>query len=95
MWEKSEAPPYLKATRCKFCKNGPHYNWEDKISSEKLLVALIRNHVPVVPPIRRIAVASKKSGRTKALLIYHDQGEYKLSANKFRMMMGANVIRST
>ena len=95
-WENSSAPPYLRAVRCKYCRQGGHYEWERSVSEDDLLQALIKNHYPAVPPIRVIRVASiDSSGRAKLMIVRHAGGEFKIRSGKFRMMLGPDVVRST
>lgn len=89
VWDKSERVPYLKSVRCKTCKSGPHYSWQNEVSAEKIADDLIRAHFVMVPPLRSIRAESKN------ILVRHGAGQVKMRASKFRAMVGSNLIRST
>lgn len=89
VWDKSERVPYLRSVRCKYCKSGPHYSWQNEVSAEKIANDLTRAELVVVPPLRSIRAESE------SILVRHGAGRLKVRASKFRAMVGANLILST
>ncbi len=95
VWEKSDAPRYLKCVRCRYCKSGGHFEWEREVSGANIIAAL-SNKYEVTAPLHSIKISSKsRSGRALAFTVLHDDGSIKIPSSRFRMLLGPEVVRST
>ena len=87
--------PPLKGRSCKYCKRSPHFNWVKKISLYDIEKGLNKNGYKI-KDIKNINTSSRDtSGRIKTVRVIDSLGTEKIPANKFRLAVGPNVIRST
>jgi len=79
--------------RCPFCRECPDFRWQVRMSFREL-----RNKLGSagIPRARSIAVhrRSASGGRITALKIECENGDRIVKINRFRMIMGPNVIKS-
>lgn len=96
VWENTAKVPYLESKRCQFCKDAKHYHWEAAVERVKIESVLASNGFKV-GKITNIKVSKRStSGRAAEVTIVHKGGEHiTLKGNKFRLLMGADFIRST
>lgn len=96
VWESKVRVPYLQSKRCQFCKNAKRYHWEASVERLKIESVLSANGFSV-GKISNIKVTKRStSGRVAEIKIVHKGREnIALKGNKFRLMMGADFIRST
>ena len=93
LWNTNIRP--LKGRRCGYCKGSPHFNWVKKVALEFIEERLKENGYKI-RNIRGIKTSSRDaSGRVKVVSIADSLGAEKMPANKFRLAVGPNVIRST
>jgi len=85
--------PYLKSVRCKYCKDSPHYEWEEKLSLSEISNALSHKGISEIESIEIYKRSS--TGRVVKLVIEDEFGKHIISGNQFRMALGPNLIRST
>lgn len=91
VWEtKEDFPPPVE---CRFCREEPDYRWQARLSSEEFQKKL---RSAGIASARSIAVHSRSTsgGRITALRIESDRGPSIIKINRFRLLMGPNVIRS-
>lgn len=94
VWEVNTAPAYLRGRRCSFCKKAPRYQWEEHISHMRIVSAL--SAYGVKSPLKSIKVVSRfPSGRAEKISVRHAQGKKVFNANKLRMIISPNRMRST
>jgi stage II sporulation protein D len=87
--------PVLKGRKCQFCSSSPYFRWKKKLTVADIEEALKKTKVKV-GSIRTIKVVDRDiSGRITELEIISTQGKIKISAHRFRLAIGPNIIRST
>ncbi len=94
VWEGSIKVPYLVSKRCKFCKNAPHFNWQARYERSKIESILQANGYDIGKIINIKVNERSPSGRAMEMKISHKNGKLLLQANKFRLLMGSDIIRS-
>ena len=93
LW-KINLPP-LRGRQCQFCRRSPHFKWRRKISLRKIEEALEQAGFKV-GSISSINILDRDvSGRITDLEIISTRGKLKIAANRFRLAVGANLIKST
>ncbi|MBA7605901.1 hypothetical protein ES703_13036 [subsurface metagenome] len=85
--------PYLKGVRCRYCKDSPHYEWEEKLSLLEISNALGHKGISEVESIE--IYKRSDTGRIVKLVVEDEFGKHIISGNQFRMALGPNLIRST
>ena len=91
VWEsKDDFPPPVE---CPFCREEPDFRWQARLSLEELQRKL---RSAGVASARSIAVhgRSASGGRVTVLRIESDSGPSFMRINRFRLLMGPNLIRS-
>lgn len=95
-WETNVPVPYLKPTRCRYCKKNLHYRWEITLSQEEIANVLNKKGYSVQLPIHSIRdYKHGQSGRSKYIQIKYLKEKLVLRASHFRMAVGPEKIRST
>jgi stage II sporulation protein D len=94
VWEHG-GQPYLKATRCPWCKGSPRYDWVAKVP-----YALVNDRINAagfkIGDVRAIGILSHTpSGRVYKVRVYGEKGSQDLLANRFRNIVDPGLIRST
>ncbi len=85
--------PPLKGVSCPFCKRSPHYFWKAKIPFSQIKQKLNKKGYRIGRISRVSAIGRNKSERVEKIKISGDK-EIIIGANKFRLIVGANLIRS-
>jgi stage II sporulation protein D len=94
VWEHG-GQPYLKATRCPWCKNSPRFHWVAKVP-DSLLDERLRRAGFDIGHVRALGILSHTpSGRVYQIRVYGEKGTRDVLANKFRNMIDPGLIRST
>lgn len=94
VWEGVTKVKYMQIKKCNFCKKAPRYNWSARFDRAKIESILVANNLPV-GKITNIKVNDRSSsGRAIEIKITHKNGKVLLKANKFRLLLGSDVIRS-
>jgi stage II sporulation protein D len=87
--------PVLKGRKCQFCSSSPYFRWKKRLTVADIEEALGKTKLKM-GLIRTIkAVDRDISGRVTELEIISTQGKIKISAQRFRLAIGPNIIRST
>jgi len=86
--------PPLKGVNCPFCKRSPHYSWRVKIPLSQIKESLNKKGYKISRISHISAIGRSKSGRVKKVKISGDK-EIRVEANEFRLIVGADLIRST
>jgi len=87
--------PPLRGRECQFCQRSPHFRWKKKVSLQNIEEALEKADFKV-GLIESIKIVDRDvSGRITDLEITSTRGRIKLSANRFRLAAGPNIIKST
>lgn len=86
---------YLTGGSCGFCDNNPHSRWTFGITKAKIGAQLRRHNIPV-QAVENIEIQGRdSSSRILKIRIDHTGGSESLKASIFRMIIGADRIRST
>ncbi len=92
LW-KISLPP-LGGRECQFCQRSPHFCWKKKVSLKDIAEALEKEGLKT-GAIKSIEIVDRDvSGRITDLTITSTTNKLKLSANRFRLAVGPNIIRS-
>jgi stage II sporulation protein D len=87
--------PALIGVPCEFCKDSPHFEWENKISPVQLRNLFLRQ-LYRMGTINSIRILNRNpNGRIETLLIVHSLGQEILNGKQLRALIGNNIIRST
>jgi stage II sporulation protein D len=87
--------PYLEGVKCSYCTQSPHYKWERILSIKKIKNVLNKNGYEI-KEIKGIKLfKSPYSGRVIEIEIKTEDRTLYFKANKFRLFLGTEVIRST
>jgi len=87
--------PYLKGRKDKYSKDSPQYIWRKEIKVKNILKKLRKDKYKIAK-IKNIKIKGRtKSGRVKYFLLYTDTGKIKINSNRFRILCGPEIIRST
>ncbi len=87
--------PYLKGLRLPFDDAGPRHRWESVLSFQGL-EDLLQRAGHEIRDVRQLKTRGKTpSGRVAQVVIQHQGGSLKLSAHRFRHLVGPSRIRST
>lgn len=93
LWNIKIVP--LRGRECAFCTRSPHYQWKAKFSLDEIGKSLEKANISV-GQIQAIKVIERDvSGRIIDLEISSSKGVLKLDANRFRLAVGPNSLRST
>ncbi|MCM8795434.1 MAG: SpoIID/LytB domain-containing protein, partial [Candidatus Omnitrophica bacterium] len=93
LWDV-DIPP-LKGVVCNFCKDSPHFSWQEVISIKEIENKLGKAGREI-ERIKDITILNRnKSGRVINLKIISLKGDLIISAKDFRNIIGPNLIRST
>jgi stage II sporulation protein D len=85
----------LAGVRCNFCKDSPSFKWRNRIPLSVIASRLAANRMSV-GRIRNIVPAGfNSSGRIHDLKIKGTKDTVVLDANRFRLFVGADLVRST
>ena len=93
LWDANIRP--LKGRPCRYCGRSPHLHWVKKIPLVSIEERL-NKYGYKIRGLGDIRTSSRDaSGRIKTVSIIDSLGREKIPANKFRLAVGPNVIRST
>ena len=93
LWNVNIAP--LKGRRCKDCKKSPHFDWDKEVPLSTIEKKLNENGYKI-KDLNGIRTSTRDaSGRIKTISVIDSLGVEKIPANKFRLAVGPNVVRST
>ena len=88
--------PPLKGVTCPFCKGSPHYSWKAKISLSQIKKKLNKNGYKIGEIVHLSPLGRDKSGRIEKIEIQDKQKKnIIIEANKFRLIICPDLIRST
>ncbi len=86
---------YLQGVACTYCRQGPHFTWSFDLSKSQMQKLFTRYHQDC-RDIKNVRILSRDhSGRVQKLQIRHSGGSFEMQGAAFRMMVGADKIRST
>jgi len=86
--------PPLKGVSCDFCRNSPHYRWQEKIKIYDFMQAFRKSGYRWTR-IDTVLVGERyDTGYVKTIQIFADGKEYVIFAKEFRRILGANLIKS-
>ncbi len=87
--------PPLRGRECQFCQRSPHFRWKKKVSLQDIEKGLEKAGFEV-GLIESIEIVDRSvGGRIGDLEITSKRGgKIRLSANRFRLAVGPNIIRS-
>ncbi len=86
--------PTLCSRVCDFCKHSPHYKWKKELKAESIEKKL-KDGDHKIKILSIEALKRDPSGRILDIFLEGEDNSVKLSGNKFRLIVGPNVIRST
>ncbi|MGA1795044.1 MAG: SpoIID/LytB domain-containing protein [bacterium] len=87
--------PALIGVPCEFCKDSPHFEWENCISPVKLRNLFIRKYYRMGPITSVRVMDHTPNGGVETLLIVHSLGRDIINGKQLRTLMGNNILRST
>ena len=94
VWEQG-GQPYLRATRCPWCKNSPRFHWVAKVPYA-LVDDRLRASGVSIGDVRALGLLSHTpSGRVYMVRVYGERGTKDIPANRFRNLIDPGLIRST
>ncbi len=86
--------PPLKGVSCDFCRNSPHYRWQEKIKICDFMQAFKKSGYSW-GRIDTVLVGERyDTGYVKTIQIFADGKEYVIPSKEFRRILGANRIKS-
>jgi stage II sporulation protein D len=86
--------PALRGKVCEFCKTSPHYQWKKEFRLEDIQKKL-REGGYDIDIISFEVLKRDVAGRVLEIEIKGGDGSVKLNGNKFRLLLGPNIIKST
>ncbi len=87
--------PALIGVPCEFCRDSPHYEWENKISPVQLRNLFLKQ-LYRMGTINSIRILNRNpTGRIETLLIAHSLGQEIINGKQLRILIGNSTIRST
>ena len=90
-----EPHPALKGVECNFCRGSKFYAWKTEFTAPEIRNLLGKKGYSI-PDIRSISPKEiDASGRPRFFVIKHSQGSLKVPAHEFRLVLGAERMRST
>ncbi|MDD5679767.1 MAG: SpoIID/LytB domain-containing protein [Candidatus Omnitrophica bacterium] len=93
LWNVNIAP--LKGRSCNYCTQSPHFRWTASMTLADIETKLIDSGYKI-NGIKNIEVSAKNaSGRADSVNVISLLGQEKVPANKFRLAVGPNILRST
>lgn len=92
LWNTNLKP--LKGVKCDYCRKAPHYKWRRKISLGKIEERLRKNGYNVKGILSIEVEGRNETGRVTNLIIKGKGSKAKIHSNKFRLIIGPNIIRS-
>jgi len=79
-----------------YCAGSPWHTWSKTFSADELDRVFSKSQIVKIGKFKSMEFAEYDgSGRVKAVLIKGDQGEYRMTGNRFREMFGLDTIKST
>ncbi|MBI4395535.1 MAG: SpoIID/LytB domain-containing protein [Elusimicrobia bacterium] len=94
VWQ-SNGMPYLKAIRCRWCRKSPRYQWTGEIQRDSLSKKLAAAHHGIGNVTSLKILSKSRSGRAYEVRVKGSEGTATLKAGQFRLILGADVLRST
>ncbi len=88
VWNKKL--PALRGVPCGYCYDSPYYRWNVVISKKEILKKFNLRKVYSIRPVR-----ITRSGRWKKIRIRGEPDDVVITGNKFRLILGADKIKST
>jgi len=85
----------LTGVQCGFCQGSKYDSWSAEFSLEQIRKKLVDRGLRIGPISKIEALDRDRSGRVKQIVIYHSGGVYKMKAGEFRVIIGAEKMRST
>lgn len=88
---KGKDIPYLESTKCDFCKDSPHFNWQENLMISEISAAINKKYS--IGRIKGLRF-KKKTGRIYEADIIHSGGVLTITGNELRLLLGARKIKS-
>jgi len=87
--------PYLRGVPCSYCRGAPYYKWEVSFTEEELIKKLSKagykfTHISAILPEK-----ISSSGRWVLVKIIGKPTSIVIKGNRFRLILGAEKLRST
>ncbi len=92
LWDINISP--LIGVQCPFCQKSPHYAWKAKITFFQIEQKLKKKGYKIGKVLHLSVMGRNRSGRVKEVKIKGDKKTITIEANKFRLLVGANLMRS-
>jgi stage II sporulation protein D len=93
LWDTDITP--LKGKPCKYCQSSPHFNWIKEIPLYTIEKQLSKNGYNI-RGINKLKTSGRDaSRRVRTVSVIDSLGVEKIPANKFRLAVDPNLIRST
>jgi len=86
--------PFLGGRSCSFCKDSPHFKWKKELRKDFMQQKLQEaGHAIDLSSIE--IIKRDEAGRILELIVRGKDRDVNLSGNKFRLIIGPNLIRSS
>lgn len=86
--------PALKGVVCGFCKKSPHYNWHCELPLKEIRSKLNKSGYKTKDIKEMLVGGWDDSGRVTELEIVSSEGKIRVPADKLRIILNPNIIRS-
>lgn len=86
--------PVLEGKACDYCRISPHYKWKKELTME-YLQARLRDAGYKIQAASVGVLERDEAGRALNLIVRGNDRDVELTGNRFRLLMGPNLIRST
>lgn len=93
VWGKSL--PYLRGVPCSYCREAPYYKWEVSFTDEELIKKLTKSGYRFTRISAILPEKISSSGRWVLVKIIGRPKPIVINGNRFRLILGAEKLRST
>ncbi len=87
--------PYLKGVECPFDQDAPRYQWRVAVPFDTIESRLRQGGYPMGSLATLTLAGMTNAGRVKAVRILHSQGEFMITGQEFRRLLGYSTVFST
>ncbi len=92
VWEGDDKE-YIAGVKCEYCKNSPHYSWDETITLYEMRMYLEKKYKGV-GAITGLSF-KKNEGRITSVTVTHKNGRLTVTGNEFRLLFPDKKIKST
>lgn len=95
VWSVKRNPALRGGVKCGYCADSKYFFWTSEITLDEIRAKLRKAGYDVgrIQSVKPLDFG--KSGRWAEVAVYHSKGKLTLGSNKFRLIVGSGVLRST